>query len=45
MGKSIKTTVRAIKEGFSNDIKYCKYCGKLIDKDSNFCKRCGKKTI
>ena len=21
----------------------CKYCGSLIDKDSNFCKECGKK--
>lgn len=40
----IKTT-RAIKEGFSSDTIYCKYCGSLIEKDSKFCKNCGKKII
>ncbi len=26
----------------TNDKLYCKYCGKLIDKDSKFCSKCGK---
>lgn len=38
----IKTTVRAIKEGFTQDIIYCKNCGSEIDADSKFCKECGK---
>jgi len=38
----IKTTARAIKEGFSKDSAYCKHCGSGIDSDSKFCKKCGK---
>lgn len=38
----IKTTARAIKEGFTEDNIYCKYCGSEIDNDSKFCKNCGK---
>ena len=38
----IKTTVRAIKEGFTNDFIFCKHCGSEIDVDSKFCKNCGK---
>lgn len=38
----IKTTSRAIKEGFTEETIYCKYCGSEIDSDSIFCKRCGK---
>ena len=38
----IKTTVRAIKEGFTNETIYCKHCGSEIDSDSKFCKKCGK---
>lgn len=40
---SIKTTARAVKEGFSEEGIYCKYCGNKIDSDSKFCKNCGKK--
>lgn len=39
---SIKTTARAIKEGFTKDTIYCKHCGTSIDIDSKFCKSCGK---
>ena len=38
----IKTTARAIKEGFIEDSIYCKHCGSEIDSDSKFCKKCGK---
>lgn len=40
-------TAKAIKEGLTSDDNFikCKYCGSLIDKDSNFCKKCGKKNI
>ena len=38
----IKTTARAIKEGFTEDNIYCKHCGSEIDNDSKFCKKCGK---
>ena len=38
----IKTTARAIKEGFADEKVYCKHCGDAIDKDSKFCKKCGK---
>jgi len=38
----IKTTTRAIREGLSQDIIYCKHCGSEIDIDSKFCKKCGK---
>lgn len=39
---SIKTTTRAIKEGFTEDNIYCKHCGSEIDADSKYCKKCGK---
>jgi len=39
-GIEIKT--RAIKDGFSKDTMFCKYCGTTIDEDSKFCKKCGK---
>ena len=34
-----------IKDGLTgeNSEMYCKYCGNLIDEDSEFCKYCGKK--
>ena len=34
-----------LKDGFTgeNSEMYCKYCGNLIDADSDFCKYCGKK--
>ena len=32
----------AIKKGLSEDSKYCKHCGALIDMDSRYCKVCGK---
>jgi len=38
----IKTTARAIKEGFTEESVYCKHCGSEIDNDSKFCKKCGK---
>ena len=38
----IKTTARALKEGFAEDNIYCKHCGSEIDNDSKFCKKCGK---
>jgi len=41
---AIKTTTRAIKEGFTgNEKMFCKHCGSEIDNDSKFCKACGKK--
>lgn len=42
---AITTTVRAIKDGFTDGNKptiYCKHCGATIDADSRFCKTCGK---
>ena len=39
---SVKTTARAIKDGFKDTI-HCKYCGAEIEADSKFCKVCGKK--
>ena len=39
----VKTTARAIKEGFSDNNIFCKHCGAEIDSDSKFCKVCGKK--
>lgn len=39
---AIKTTVEAIRESMVDRI-YCKWCGAIIDEDSNFCKVCGKK--
>lgn len=39
---SIEITAKAIKDGFSDNKVYCKYCGALIDEDSKFCKKCGK---
>ena len=38
----IKSTARAIKEGFTEDSVYCKHCGAQIDSDSKFCNKCGK---
>lgn len=38
----IKTTAGAIKEGFTQNKVFCKYCGNEIDADSKFCKKCGK---
>jgi len=39
---AVKTMAHAIKEGFTEDVIYCKHCGALIDSDSKFCKSCGK---
>lgn len=39
---SIKTAVGAIKDGFTQNNMFCKYCGAEIDTDSKFCKKCGK---
>lgn len=40
----VEITSRAVRKGITEDEKsYCKYCGKLIDKDSKFCKECGRK--
>lgn len=35
-----------IKDGLTgkNSEMYCKYCGNIIDEDSDFCKYCGKKS-
>lgn len=40
--KGIEITTRAIKDGFSKNVVYCKHCGAAIDEDSKFCKKCGK---
>ena len=40
---AIKEAAKAIKEGFTNNTTYCKYCGSSIDFDSVYCKVCGKK--
>ena len=40
---SIKTTASAIRDGFSVENTYCKYCGSIIDSESMFCKNCGKR--
>ncbi|MBP5444554.1 MAG: hypothetical protein J6Y28_00145 [Acholeplasmatales bacterium] len=37
-----KTTNESNDE-YSNREKFCKYCGNIIDEDSEFCKYCGKK--
>ena len=39
--ENIEIKTRAIRDGFSKNTIYCKYCGKLIDEDSRFCKHCG----
>ena len=39
---AVEITARAVKDGFTNDTIYCKYCGAKIDMDSKFCKECGK---
>ena len=39
--EAITTTTKSIKKGLK-DTKYCKHCGKEIDKDSKFCSHCGK---
>lgn len=38
----IRVAAGAIKEGFTQNSIFCKYCGKRIDEDSRFCKNCGK---
>ena len=41
--EGVKTTAKAIKEGFTEDEDiHCKHCGEIIDNDSKFCKKCGK---
>ena len=45
-GKPIaKEMAEGVKDGLTgeNSEIYCKYCGNLIDSDSDFCKYCGKK--
>ena len=45
-GKPIaKEMAEGVKDGLTgeNSEIYCKYCGNLIDSDSEFCKFCGKK--
>ena len=39
---AVKTMAHAIKEGFTEELIYCKHCGVAIDSDSKFCKSCGK---
>ena len=39
---NIKSTARALREGFGEISIYCKHCGALIDRDSRFCNKCGK---
>lgn len=39
---AVRTVAHAIKEGFTEDLIYCKHCGVAIDSDSKFCKSCGK---
>ena len=42
---AVKTTARAVKEGFTEPTEpqmYCKHCGAQIDANSRFCKVCGK---
>ncbi len=40
-----KEMTSGVKDGLTgeNSEMYCKYCGNLIDGDSDFCKYCGKK--
>ena len=38
---AVTQTAKAVKNGLK-ETKYCKHCGKEIDKDSLFCKDCGK---
>ncbi len=40
--EGIEIKMRAIKDGFSQNMIYCKHCGASIDEDSKFCKKCGK---
>lgn len=39
--EAIKTTAKAVREGLTDDILYCKHCGGKVDTDSKFCKHCG----
>lgn len=41
--EGIEIKARALKDGLSKNVVYCKHCGASIDEDSTFCKRCGKK--
>lgn len=39
---AITKTTRAIKDGLTDEVVFCKHCGAEIDADSSFCKKCGK---
>lgn len=41
--EGIEIKARALKDGLSKNVVYCKHCGAAIDEDSTFCKKCGKK--
>jgi len=38
----VEITTRAIKNGITQNLMFCKHCGYEIDSDSKFCKKCGK---
>lgn len=38
----LNTTQKNSPEIKSDDVKYCKYCGKQLDEEGKFCKYCGK---
>lgn len=40
---AIRESAKAVKEGFTGNKIYCKYCGASIDSDSKYCKSCGMK--
>ena len=39
---AVAKTASAVKDGLSEEKKYCKHCGAKIDSDSKFCSSCGK---
>ena len=48
MSPTSEKVARAVKKGLSEEVpseehKYCKECGKEIDKDAKFCEHCGHK--